>query len=236
MFLSRKLICGCIVANIDNFLKKSVSRATLYQTSSSESENDDDDVPDTGLYAGEEFDFVEIDTVGDKDSKGEVDATVTRPTEPEFELFPLFSTGQLTEVDLRSSEGENLTVTPTRPDTYYFARYSPAERLQFSEAALAYDDIIKFGRETPYRRHRDRVLNVNEYNAAIDRTRLQLKSAKRRRPGKRQRLNRKLALENIQRRLRPPVLPLNSGIVTRKKTRRGGKKKKKTLTPAVDRS
>ena len=55
---------NCLVANIGNFLKKSVSRATLYQTSGSESENDD--VPDTELYAGEEFDFVEIDAIGDK--------------------------------------------------------------------------------------------------------------------------------------------------------------------------
>ena len=223
-----------LVANIGTFLKKSVSRATLYQTSGSESENDD--VPDTELYAGEEFDFVEIDAIGDKDSKNEVDSSVAKTTEPEFELFPLFSTGELTEVDLRSSEGENWTAISARPDTYYFARYSPAEKLRFSEAALAYDDIIKSGRETPYRRHRERVLDVDEYNAAIDRMRLQMKSTKRRRPGKRQRLNRKVAMENIQRRSRPPVLPPNFGIVRKKKIRRGGKKKRKTHASVVDES
>lgn len=112
--------------------------------------------------------------------------------------FPLFSFGgevggeekededrgrtQVMKVSLREESVER--IIQERPETYYFAKYTEEEVLQFNQAAITSEEIIIMSQQKDIDSHPWKVLDLNHHNDIIE----QEKSKKKKRPGKNKRL------------------------------------------------
>lgn len=192
-----------------------VSRESLFQTLPQKDKNDADIQTDELLKP--DIEIVEVEVINDKElttDESQVDAG--------FEFFPLFSTGELTKVDL-SEPQEEVYELPSRPDDYYFAKYSEEEKLKFKYSALSFDQIVTT--VSAFDAHKNRILDLNRHNDKIDKERVREKILKKRRPGKKQRLQWKVAKENIKKREEQDKIVRR--LIKKKHHKRGGKKNKK---------
>ncbi|SMN22228.1 similar to Saccharomyces cerevisiae YNL050C Putative protein of unknown function [Maudiozyma saulgeensis] len=169
-----------------------------------------------------ELEFVEVSNVGDPSINDMDNNKVEDEQEANdgFEFFPLFATEELTKVDLTEQVDDLVPIIQKRRESYYFASYNDLQTKEFEKAGITYDQLIEMSR-TPYKRYRDSILNINTYNATIEEQNIKEKKAKKRKPGKNQRMARKQAKLNIAKRddLRKQL--------KKKFRKRGGKKNKK---------
>ncbi|KAI5955571.1 hypothetical protein KGF57_003704 [Candida theae] len=186
-----------------------VSRSTLYHDDSGSDIGSDD-----GGYVPPnlEFEFIEVD---DSNSNPQDDSKIKKSNEDEGEeeeedefAFPLFaSASKPSEDDLKSVDGSDDRGRPVapvqkvslrehseerinneRPDSYYFALYTPEQKLQFTQVAVSGDDIYAQYFIQPNSR---KLIDLNEYNAKIDAELARARNTKKKnRPGKKKRESR----------------------------------------------
>ena len=197
--------------------QKIASRAELFDEKKESSDNEQDEtfVP--------EFEFVEVNNLGQEDTKDttqQEDATEQPEEEEAFEFFPLFATEELTKVNLEEPEVEEVEIIRERPKDYYFATYTDDQKEQFKDASITYDQIIQLC-QLPYKRYKEPVLDLWKHNAKINKELNKERILKKRKPGKKQRLARKEAKLHIQQREQ------EKKDMKKKFRKRGGKKNKK---------
>lgn len=190
----------------------------------------------------------------------EVEVPTGIPVEPEVAQaddefdFPLFSFGvedkteaavnvseeqppedgngaKLMRVSLREPVYE--TLNQERPKSYYFASYSQDDRSRFAQSALDYETILRDGSLGPnqgWKRFRGTVIDVKQYNERVEKSLEREKRLKKRKPGKKQRLARKLGQQHeIEREQKSKEI---KKLLKKKFHKRGGKKNKKKPEPA----
>ncbi|CAB4252817.1 uncharacterized protein KABA2_02S05170 [Maudiozyma barnettii] len=169
-----------------------------------------------------EFEYVEVNNVEDSSNNdgSYPGAEQDQTADDRFEFFPLFTTEGLTKVDLNEHVADLEPVIQERPRSYYYTSYDDIEKNRFEEAGITYDQLLEMSR-TPYNRYKEHVLDINKHNSTIEKQHLKEKKAKKRKPGKNQRLARNQAKLNIEKReeLRKQL--------KKKFRKRGGKKNKK---------
>ena len=210
-----------------NMEQRVISRSDLYKEENNKSETSDviNDFPHEELEI--------VDVVANDDNND------TQNTERgDFEFFPLFADDGLTKVTIETNErvndiskieelhGRNESpveyINRERGKDYYFSQYTDQQMKEFEDAAIDIETLQKYsyprtlhGRKSRY------ILDVNEHNSSIDKELLRIKKLKRRRPGQKQRLARKLGKKHEQERLELKLL------LKKRFRKRGGKKNRK---------
>lgn len=177
----------------------------------------------------DDFEIVDVNDTNDKET-----TEPNEEVEQEFD-FPLFSFGTVTEDSSDqpqlmkvSLNEEHEEIIQERPKDYYFQRINELERQNIKLCAVTYEDVLKDSLRGPnegWKKFRGKVIDLNEYNRLIDRdNEIKLKH-KKRRPGKKQRLARKMGSKRVDERKAKEVELKKM----RKKMfhKRGGKKNKK---------
>lgn len=143
--------------------------------------------------------------------------------EPEMEMFKLFNTQDTQAISLRDDIEDE--VVNERPESYYFSSYSIEERDQFKNTAITFEQLLMLQRNTAsISSSTYRVLDVNAYNEAIEKAKLDKK--RRGRPGKKKRLNRIACKERKLERKK--IEAAKAAAIKKKKFhKRGGKKNNK---------
>ncbi|KAG7192466.1 uncharacterized protein KQ657_001867 [Scheffersomyces spartinae] len=143
--------------------------------------------------------------------------------EPETEMFKLFNTQDTQAISLRDDIEDE--VVNERPESYYFSSYSIEERDQFKNTAITFEQLLMLQRNTAsISSSTYRVLDVNAYNEAIEKAKLDKK--RRGRPGKKKRLNRIACKERKLERKK--IEAAKAAAIKKKKFhKRGGKKNNK---------
>ncbi|CCK71634.1 uncharacterized protein KNAG_0H02205 [Huiozyma naganishii CBS 8797] len=159
-----------------------------------------------------DFEFVEV---------GVTDA-VEDSVNPEFELFPLFSAGGVTRVELGGSEEEEVDVRPVRNEGYYFAERTEEVRERALAAAVSFEQVL--GVQTAVTTQR-RVLDVSVYNLGVEHELRDAERRRRRKPGKRQRDARRDGARRVLEREEQRLMVKK--LIKKTFKRRGGKKHKK---------
>lgn len=119
------------------------------------------------------------------------------------EMFPMFSGADkqpetLIKVDLDNNAESNIVQndeyeakakSQKRPESYYFARWSPETETEIQESAVSGDDILKGSKNITISKFR--VIDLNSYNARIQRQKdaekMFQEKRRRNRPGKKRR-------------------------------------------------
>ncbi|QID87725.1 hypothetical protein GRS66_010408 [Saccharomyces pastorianus] len=147
----------------------------------------------------------------------------------------------LMKVSLKEPEEE--MIDQERPKEYYFANYSEVQRQQFLQSAIDYDTIIqenaKIQEDDLRVLHKwsycqGKIMNLHEHNLEIASQQQRDLKIKKRRPGQKQRVAKKLALERTKE--RDAKAREIKKLLKKKFHKRGGKKNKKkaTLNPLVN--
>lgn len=189
-----------------------------------------------------ELEIVEVNVKRDQnvEKEGEGDGV------DEFD-FPLFSSGAkagnfaemvnrddnreysgapLVRVSLREPSPESFI--QRRPLSYYFMDYSEEDHERFKESAIDYHEILQdaeLGPNIGWAQFRGPVLAVKEHNGQIARSVIREANCKKRRPGKKQRLARKIGSQNEKE--REEKAKQIKKMIKKKFHKRGGKKNKK---------
>lgn len=137
------------------------------------------------------------------------------------------SNAELMKVSLRDLPVEKLE--QVRPESYYFSRNTSDELLRFAASAVNPDLILedsKLGPNQGWEKFRGKHMDVSKHNKEVERILLREKILRKRRPGKKQRLARKLGAEReLEREMKDKEI---KKMLKKKFHRRGGKKNKKT--------
>lgn len=228
-----------------------VSRSELYGDAPIETSDD-------GNYQGSddesnqevEKDMIMVDPPFEETEVLE-DESNTQEGEPDFEYFPLFSSGELTKVTIEENEKvsdvmeeeikkqeDQLAeqeiqweyVKRERTEDYYFARYSTLEKEQFKQSAIEIDTLLNNSYpRTLFGKKDHSVLDIDVHNKNIDEELLRSQRIKKRRPGKKQRLARKLGKQHEEERTE-----LKKNLKKRFRKRGGKKNKKPKLNPLAN--
>lgn len=202
-----------------------VSRKDLF-------DGNQENISDNDSSVEEVHDDFEIVDVNDENI-----ADNTQPNEePDQEFdFPLFSFGGVTEESteepqlMKVSLNEELEeIVQERPKDYYFAQVTEQQRINFEKSAITYDDIQAESNKGPnqgWKKFRGKVIDLSEYNRIIEKENaIKVRNSKRR-PGKKQRLARKLGSQKVEeRKAKDKELKKMKKKMFHK---RGGKKNKK---------
>lgn len=136
------------------------------------------------------------------------------------------STRRLMKVSLREPTYEQYN--QERPATYYFAKYSDEDRQRFAKSAVDYDTIMKEVKLGPYKgwsRFRGAIVDLKEYNNSIESSILRESKLRKRKPGKKQRLAKKMGIQREnERQERAKEI---KKMIKKKFHKRGGRKNKK---------
>lgn len=149
-----------------------------------------------------------------------IDTTVNSKAEPENEQeasqqFSLFADDPYGQAE--TSIVDEVQIDRSRPLSYYIADYSGKDLSQFEQAAIEYDQIFHL---VDNRWKNRQPIDIDEYNKSI--------SLKKKRPGLKQRKNRRLAKEKVlQRKKSIKNAKLAELKKIHQKKKRGGKKNKK---------
>ncbi|CCF59760.1 hypothetical protein KAFR_0H03500 [Kazachstania africana CBS 2517] len=196
-----------------------VSRSELFQKV-------DNVTNDDSILEPIEFDIKEPEVLEEGDGEASTES---------FEFFPLFSNSDLTKIDLNTldEKEEEIVIENKRPDSYYFSNWSTHEKLDFAKVAVSYDDVIGQGVMGRYARYNERLIDLHEYNGRIDNVLKRDSKLRKRKPGKNQRMARKLAIERQKER---DEMEIKIRRQQKKKFhKRGGKKnKKKPFNPLAN--
>lgn len=172
------------------------------------------------------FEFIEVDKTEESKYIQEDASEPANNETGDFEFFPLFATGNLMKVDLTEPVYEEVKIE--RPKSYYFASYTDSEQQRFEKSAITYEEVIRMA-YIPYRRFNEKIIDMNKYNDEIDQIKARELKLKKKKPGKNQRMARKLAKESLMKREEQRQ---SLKKIFRK---RGGKKnKKKKLNPLAN--
>lgn len=197
-----------------------------------ESQNISDDFSVDEVH--DDFEIVDVNDVN-----GTENAAIDGEHAQEFD-FPLFSLEnvpeeskdeqQLMKISLNEESSE---IIQERPREYYFSQTSEHERLNIEKSAISYDAILTESKKGPYqgwKKFRGKVIDLKEYNRIIDKENEKKLRNEKRRPGKKQRLVRKLGIRRVEERKAKDVELKRM----RKKMfhKRGGKKNKKKTNVA----
>ncbi|CCG20833.1 hypothetical protein CORT_0A04450 [Candida orthopsilosis Co 90-125] len=190
--------------------EQKISRQSLYHDDSgSESESESEGV--SYMPPNLEFEFVEVENYASAEPK---EATQEDNHEEEEFAFPLFaSTTAKEETESKDTDGNDRgrskivqpiqkislrehseeRIDNERPESYYFASYTPEEKSQFAQVAVSANDIYSQYFIQPNSR---KLINLNEYNASIEKEQQKAKAKKaRNRPGKKKRQSKILCRE-----------------------------------------
>ncbi|CAL9730013.1 hypothetical protein MOUN0_I04544 [Monosporozyma unispora] len=201
-------------------------------------------------YPHEELEIIDVvrDDEDDKNEEIQDEEEEGQKQEEEFEFFPLFANEELTKITIEANERisdvmeaeiekeEEEDVYPfeyvkqERPENYYFSRYTTEEKSQFQEVAVDLDILQKYSyRRTLYGKKDHTVLDLIKHNAQIEAEELRCKKLKRRRLGKKQRLQHKMGKQHEQERV-----DLKQNLKKRFRKRGGKKNKKPKLNPLAN--
>lgn len=183
-----------------------ISRQSLYhEDSGSEVESDSDGV--SYMPPDMEFEFVEVDNSATPQEDDNQQQGIEEEEELAFPLFASATTIQTVEpkeaddssdrgrlkikqpiqkISLREHSEER--INNERPESYYFASYTPKEKLQFAQVAVSANDIYAQYFIQP---NLHKLINLNEHNSLIERELEKEKARKKKnRPGRKKRQSR----------------------------------------------
>lgn len=232
-----------------------VSRKDLYDDQSLFSITDETTHPRAETYdLPAELELVEVEVPVDQSEQ------VEAAQEAEEFDFPLFSFG-LDDNKSDKTEGANESKNPSekdsnggrlmrvslrepsyeipaqkRPESYYFSHYTETDRLKFAASALDYDIILRdisLGPVQGWSKFRGAVLDVTEHNKRVELALQREKRLKKRKPGQKQRLAKKQAIQREKE--REEKAKEIKKMIKKKFHKRGGKKNKKKPEVAVPR-
>ncbi|CAN3354884.1 hypothetical protein DICA0_C08504 [Diutina catenulata] len=179
-----------------------VSRSSLYDSDVSIPSEDDEFVAPTF-----EFEEVEVTASPEHDSTPSVAESEAVEEGKKEDLgadeffFPLFSTetAPSTTVSLKAPVVEEIKVE--RPEAYYFAKFTPEDRVRFEAVAVTGSDVIQSSLQPPsillVQYEKRKVMDLAEHNAQVAREK---KKNKKKRPGKRKREGLKACVERKKKR------------------------------------
>lgn len=224
---------------------KVVDRAELFEKFPERDDGGSDLLPNLNL------EFVEIDCRNEGNSAHQINDD--KPLDDEFE-FPLFSFGvsealsQInTELEIDSDEQATrgrtalklmkvslrepspVLVKNERPRSYYFTNYTQEEKRKYSESAVDVESLLNHANLKPFEgwnNLRGTVLDVEQHNLDLEVELSRALKSLRRRPGKKQRMGRKVA-EKREAERQQRDLEIKK-LIKKKFHKRGGKKNKKT--------
>ncbi|CCE62475.1 hypothetical protein TPHA_0C03220 [Tetrapisispora phaffii CBS 4417] len=243
---------------------KIVSRKDLYDEPFSTIDDESLEGNNRVILAEPIFEIVEVDNINNKedsnkgDSNNENDDEENNQVHDEFD-FPLFSFGAsfpISNVDQVETNSEDIAgrggsevklmkislrepspeITNTeRPDSYYFATYTEDDKRNFEKSAIEFDAIFEdkaININRPGKKHK--IIVLEDYNKKINELNERANILRKRRPGKKQRVAKKLAKEKIKE--REQLLKTLKKEKKKMFNKRGGKKnkKKETLNPLKD--
>lgn len=164
-----------------------------------------------------QFEFVEVDPVIEE----------VEEEKEEFE-FPLF--GQVREGSTKITLKDDIDdkIEQSRPDLYYFAKYTEEEKVRIKSVAVSGEDVIKGSLEIPVDLCPWKVVDLSAHNEEIE------KKRKKQRPGKKKRQEvikcreRKLERLKVDKEIK---LALKKKLMKKIHHKRGGKKNKKSVAP-----
>lgn len=207
------------IIDIDNAVEDTGARSSY----STESPTESSKKPDTDNDLEDEYDFPLFSTTKEETTLPNVEVDEDDRGRP---------TRAVMKVSLRDASPE--LVKLERPQSYYFAHYSLGEKKQFEEAAITLKVILRYSDNfrTFVRHHPAKSLDLGLYNEKVEEELKREAKHKRKRPGKKKRMNKILCRQrNEERRRDESIARKKNDIKLMKKIfhKRGGKKHKKKV-------